>query len=668
MSNDLTVRLIPLNQLRHSELNVRKSGKGSIATLAASIRAAGLIQNLTVYENEEGSFGVAAGERRFDALTYLAEQGSIPADHPIKCAVCDKAQALLISTTENTERVAMHPADELDAFQKMTQEDMTIDQIADAFGVTALVVERRLRASRAAPSLLAIYREDKISTDQLLALCATDDHELQVSAWSNAPHWQRNPTQLRKLVTANEIEAATDGRVAFIGGIQAFIDAGGDVRRDLFAGDGKGGFIRDIALLERLVVDKLHLAAADVQNEGWAWVSVEASFNHDELNRCGRVPAAHAALPAAEVEAIATLTSERETLEDELVKLQGSDEEEIDDEAYAAREEQINDRCEAIDEAIDRIHSENTIWPAEVKAYAGVLVGIDDDGVKIVRGLVRAQDRANMAKVSKEVHGGRETESAGRKENAISDALRRSLLGTRNLAAQNVIAKNVRVAKILLACQIAAFGSFESSSVPSDFVIGQSGNGTRTFHDANGELADTLRSGLAAFGESVIGKHSAKNRWDAMSAKTDAELDAIIAYGVAMSLSLQEKHKDMTAQVLDALDFDMADHFPVTGDNYLGRVPKGLIVDALSGAGEAGDRDTLMGMQKKALVPLAENRMAGKGWVPEIIRTPARKPKGITTETKAAPRPKKAVTTKKVVKSTIPAGKAKQTKAKSARA
>jgi len=62
---------IPLDQLTISKLNVRKHGPKAIDSMAASIRAIGLLQPLVVRRNDDG-FEVVAGERRFKALEKIA--------------------------------------------------------------------------------------------------------------------------------------------------------------------------------------------------------------------------------------------------------------------------------------------------------------------------------------------------------------------------------------------------------------------------------------------------------------------------------------------------------------------------------------------------------------------------------------------------------------------
>jgi hypothetical protein len=59
------VQSVPLNQLRSSALNVRKTGGANIEDLAASIRARGLIHNLSVFARS------VLAEIRNAATTFL---------------------------------------------------------------------------------------------------------------------------------------------------------------------------------------------------------------------------------------------------------------------------------------------------------------------------------------------------------------------------------------------------------------------------------------------------------------------------------------------------------------------------------------------------------------------------------------------------------------------
>lgn len=264
--------LIPLSQLWPSSRNVRQSGGASIPELASSIARVGLLQNLTVTASSDGEhYEVVAGKRRLAALKLLAKRHKIDKAHDVPCLLVPDASARTVSLTENVQREAMHPGEQFEAFAALVAEGRPIEDIAADFGVTPLVVQRRLKLANVSPRLLADYRADAVTLDQLMALAITDDHTAQEAAFYDVPEWRRNPQALREHLTEREIDATRDALARFVG-IEAYEAAGGGVRRDLFSDDSRGVFLTDAALLETLARDKLAATAETARLDGWAWV------------------------------------------------------------------------------------------------------------------------------------------------------------------------------------------------------------------------------------------------------------------------------------------------------------------------------------------------------------------------------------------------------------
>ena len=69
---------------------------------------------------------------------------------------------------------------------------------------------------------------------------------------------------------------ASDRRAQFVG-LDAYAEAGGEVLRDLFQTDD-GGWLRDAALLETMVTEKLNEEAEAIRAEGWHWIEVGTDF------------------------------------------------------------------------------------------------------------------------------------------------------------------------------------------------------------------------------------------------------------------------------------------------------------------------------------------------------------------------------------------------------
>jgi len=179
--------LVPLSRLvlRPTGRNVRKTPRMSIPELAASIQRVGLLQNLIVIPAAGGEhYEVVAGGRRLAALKLLAKKHRIAKDWDVPCLRVADGTARTASLTENVQREAMHPADQFEAFAALVAEGRPIEDIAADFSVTPLVVQRRLKLANVSPRLMADYRADAVTLDQLMALAITDGHAAQEAALS----------------------------------------------------------------------------------------------------------------------------------------------------------------------------------------------------------------------------------------------------------------------------------------------------------------------------------------------------------------------------------------------------------------------------------------------------------------------------------------------------
>ena len=157
--------VVALNKLDRDPLNVRKTyTKEGIADMAATIRGDGyrILQNLIVRKGDKrGRFFVIAGGRRVAALNLLAELGEIAKDFVVECKERNAEDATEISLIENTQREAMHPVDEYEAYRVMSDSGKSVEDIAARFGTTETMVRKRLALGREAPDTGACARFDK---------------------------------------------------------------------------------------------------------------------------------------------------------------------------------------------------------------------------------------------------------------------------------------------------------------------------------------------------------------------------------------------------------------------------------------------------------------------------------------------------------------------------
>lgn len=114
-------------------------------------------------------------------------------------------------------------------------------------------MKQRLRLGGVSPKLLQVYREDGLTLDQLVAFAINEDHSRQEQVFANLHH-NREPWIIRRDMTAANVPA-TDRRAVFVGA-DAYVEAGGNVIRDLFSED-RGGFFEDAGLLDMLASERL---------------------------------------------------------------------------------------------------------------------------------------------------------------------------------------------------------------------------------------------------------------------------------------------------------------------------------------------------------------------------------------------------------------------------
>ncbi len=265
------VAMVPLSQLYLHELNARSEPPAAdIAALAESIRAIGLLQNLSGFADQVdviGQIGIVAGGRRLRALRLIA--GEADPMVPVRITA-DQATARLWASAENAAREPLHPADEIAAYGKMAAAGADPNAIARAFAVTEAHVRRRLKLATLPAAALEALRDGRISLDQAAALTVArspQDAERALDEVLNSS-WTVGPDRIRQMLQQATVPA-TDRRAVFVG-LDAYQAAGGEVQADLFT---DRTVLLDGPLLDRLFAAKLGAAAKVEHDRGWKWVA-----------------------------------------------------------------------------------------------------------------------------------------------------------------------------------------------------------------------------------------------------------------------------------------------------------------------------------------------------------------------------------------------------------
>jgi ParB family chromosome partitioning protein len=650
---------VPLEKLRLSARNARKTGGSDVADLVASIADGGLLQNLAVVPGPEG-YEVIAGGRRLKAMQLLASEGRLPADlltDGVPCRVLTDEKAIEASTAENTIRVPMHPADQFDAFKAMIDAGESIADVAAHFSITETVVKQRLKLANVHPKLVQIYREEGMSLQQLQALAITDDHKSQLKAWTEPKNdWDREPSRLRARLTAREIRS-TDPRVRFVG-LDTYVAAGGAIRKDLFSTRDEA-FLADGALLDRLVAAKLEQITAEVQAEGWSWVEYQAGLDYSGLAAYTQHPTDPTYLPPTKQDQarLKAIKARRDEIASLVRKIEDAAEPDYD--ASEALEEE--DAALANEAQVLRQGAE--VWPDAVKAEAGALLVLNsEDGLVIYRGRLKPGQRINAGKIE-----GKAKDTAPVKKPEISDALVHRLTGHRTLALQAALAGNPDVAlKEVVVVLVENMERGMGVEATSALKISVSRPSIPDSPDLNKCAASqALQIALKRWREAGLPTTAAERRkW--IYAQPVATLHGLLALAAAYGLNAVHG-KDSRAPAADALaqalKLDMASWWQADADTYLGAVPKALAIEAVTEACGKDAAASLATLKSAAVVAEAAKKLAGTGWLPKVLREPGyalRKPG--TQVDKATPVLKKSSEKKAAAAKAKPAAKKATTK------
>ena len=164
-----TLAQLPVGALRPGKYQPRtRMDEASLAELADSIRARGVIQPIVVRPVSDSQYEILAGERRWRAAR-IAGLERVPA---VVREVPDEA-ALGIGLIENIQREDLNPIEEANGLTRLIQEfKLTHDEVAKAIGRSRAGVTNLLRLLDLAPAVQQMVQDGKIDMGHARALLA----------------------------------------------------------------------------------------------------------------------------------------------------------------------------------------------------------------------------------------------------------------------------------------------------------------------------------------------------------------------------------------------------------------------------------------------------------------------------------------------------------------
>ncbi|HGS6999480.1 TPA: ParB/RepB/Spo0J family partition protein [Klebsiella pneumoniae] len=610
------IEYVLVTSLAKSPFNVRTIPypAESVRSLADTIKAIGLLQNLVVHTLANGADGVAAGGRRMTALQLLLNENRIDADYRVPVKRVSDELAAAASMAENEQHMAMHPAEQIAGFRTLAEQGKTPAQIGDLLGYSSRHVQRMLKLSDLAPSVLDALAKDELSTEHCQALALESDQQRQVEVLEIARRrgWNNEPSvnTIRDLITTEEV-STNSNKYRFVGESAFSPD---DVRIDLFSVEN-GGFVKsadlDSALLEKLQTIAEHLREA----EGWSWCDgrIDAIQRYGKDEKIWRLQS----VPPVDY-------TDTESARLDFLKKQ---EEQLEAENTGDEGERVAVALETVWEEQQTIQHRAKLqaWTEDNKKTAGVVVSWDGYEVIVQRGVVVRSD---------EKGSGRETLPNGPAEkasplDAVSVPLLTRLSSERTLAVQAALLQQPQKAVALMVWKMCnavfhagCFGgpfaisvTVSHSSLTREAPDGESGNAFQMILAEKSRLEALLPEGWRKDMTSFFSLNG-ETLMSLMTFCTASSID-----GVQKKDEFGRKDSSPLDRLENAIQFDLREWWQPSAENLFSHMKQPHIVAALEQAGFTGAARDAAAMKKKDAAEYAENHLAGTRWVPDWMES-----------------------------------------------
>jgi ParB family transcriptional regulator, chromosome partitioning protein len=429
---------------------------------------------------------------------------------------------------------------------------------------------------------------------------------------------------------------AADKRAQFVG-VDVYEAVGGVVMRDLFEHDD-GGWLQDPALLDRLVMEKLKAEAETLRAEGWKWIAFATEFPYGHTAGLRRLDGRMVDLTDEERAA-------REALQRELDRLEAeyADADELPDD--------VDQRLDEIETALIAFEERPVIYdPADI-ARAGAFVSIDSEGkLRIDRGYVNPEDEqpaqptetdghdpaaaepavAGRPIITVHTNGVSEPQGDADDDDGLKPLLERlitELTAHRTVALRDALANDPSVAftAVLHALCLAFYRM--SSGTCLEISTKSAGFNAQAPGLADSASAKAIDARHQQWAKQL--PQDDDDLWPTLVALDSDSQTALFAHCAALSVNAVHEpwnrnpqrlaHADLLARAVN-LDMAAAGWKP-TVDNYLGRVPKARILEAVREAKGEASAQLIDHLKKPEMAKEAERLLADTGWLPEPLRT-----------------------------------------------
>jgi ParB family transcriptional regulator, chromosome partitioning protein len=377
-------------------------------------------------------------------------------------------------------------------------------------------------------------------------------------------------------------------------------------------------------LLEQLAHARLATAANTVREEGWKWV--EISLDHPSGLDLTRIY-------PREVELSELDNARLEELEAELDAI-GAEIENAEEPG-----ENLRSKSETLEAEYRAIEARSRVYDPEAMACAGVFVFIDYHGaLEVARGYVRAEDKPKeeasadtgdgetAADNPQDVSCHAADEEVEEGYPGLSERLVAELTAHRTMALRALLGANVEIALVAVTHAMAAKTFYAASSQscleisPHDFALEHVVSGIADT-PAGGAVADRHTTWAAQLPE------RSDDLWRFVCDLDDEKRLALLAHCVALTVNTVERPNALRGTLshgralATSLALDMRDYWAPTASDYLERVSKAVILDAVREAVSDQAAENLSRLKKLDMAAMAEPLLLADKWLPQLLRS-----------------------------------------------
>jgi ParB family transcriptional regulator, chromosome partitioning protein len=285
------------------------------------------------------------------------------------------------------------------------------------------------------------------------------------------------------------------------------------------------------------------------------------------------------------------------------------------------------DEVARIEAAIEALRKEE--YKARDIALAGAFVTLSGDGsVRIERGFVRAEDEPKSKAKAEDKNGKRPVKDADRLA-PLSDKLVAELTAYRTSALRNELAQHPATAFIALVHSLTLATFFKGDQGSCLWITPKSAGLSGYAPGIDESLAEKqIAERHAAWGKRLPQEPEAL--WTFIHELADAARLELLAHCVSLTVNAvhapyqcPEESEAHAAVLAREVGLDMVAYWQPTAASYFGRVSKERIVEAVREGASDRAAENIARMKKQAMAEAAEAALAGKGWLPALLKAAA---------------------------------------------